>query len=316
MKKIIPIILIIILALTAIVPYSYSGNANKQFFIISANKVKAGETLEMTINLNKIDYDQCKITLSTDINVEDIYENEDELELEIEDGELIINVNKEELSIEQITLYYGVPEDVKVETEYTIVATVTNLDNEEEQLASTVSVKVVENEEENNQADEDKPNEAEKRDDYNNDSNNKPNNAIDEKDSNNIEEMEHGLNQTKNEETMSNKLSETNGASLKIGSISTKETVTYNGSDNNYLSSLTVEGYELNKTFNKENATYFITVGSSVTGLNVQAIAEDNSAAVCVSGVDNLKTGTNKVLISITSESGAVRIYRIFVTKA
>lgn len=316
MKKILPLVLSIILAVSVIVPYSYSGNASKIFFTVSKNEIEAGDTLEMTLNLNKIEYDQCRIALSTDLNVENIYENEDNVELEIIDGELIININKEELSLEQIVLYYVVPEDTEKNIEYTIVATVTNLNNEEEQLASTISVKVVEKEDENEQ------NEGQQKDNKNQNENNSKNNT-------NIDGMDKADNNTmkSSKEDMNN----TNGESLKTGSISSKrvntsastttmngtqEVVTYNGSDNNYLSSLEINGYELNKTFNKENTTYFVTVDSSVTNLNIDAISEESTAKVCISGTDNIKTGINKVLISVTSESGAVRIYRIYVTMA
>lgn len=332
MKKVIPIVLSLILVLAVIVPYSYSGNASKQFFTISSEEIKAGETLEMTLNLSKIEYNEFEIALSTDLIIEDIYENEDEVDLEIADGELKININKEELGIEQITLYYTIPEDVEVDTIYTIAVTVTNQENEEEQIASTVSVKVVDNNEENNKEDEQKDN--------NKDNENKDNNKQEEdsaknngREENNYEEMNQMGNNTdklRNDGAMVSKASGEDSSSSKNGNMSQKnsgtssggqskvdlqETVTYNGSDNNYLNSLVVDGYELNKTFNKENATYFVTVDSSVESININATAEDSSATVCVSGTDNLKTGINKILISLTSESGAVRTYRIYVTK-
>lgn len=332
MKKILPILISLFLSIAVIVPYSYSGNASKQFFSISSEEVNAGETLEMTLNLNKIEYNKFECTLSTDLIIEDIYENEDEVDLEIADGELKININKEELGIEQITLYYTIPEDVEADTIYTIAVTVTNQENEEEQIASTVSVKVVDNNEENNKEDEQKDN--------NKDNENKDNNKQEEdsaknngREENNFEEINQMGNNTdklRNDGAMVSKVSEEDSSSSKNGNLSQKnsvtssggqskadlqETVTYNGSDNNYLSSLVVNGYELNKTFNKESTTYFVTVDSSATTISIEATAEDNNATVCVSGADNLKTGTNKVLISVTSESGAVRTYRIYVIK-
>ena len=332
MKKILPTIFILIIALAVIVPYSYSGNTSKQFFTISSEEVKAGDTLEMTINLNKIDYNQCKITLSTDLNVEDIYKDKDELELEIIDGELVINVNKEESSLEQITLFYMAPENAEADTAYTIAVTVTNQDNEEEQLVSTVSVKVVENDdkstEEANKQDEEKQSDKENENKNGGNKENKNQNDNSSINNKNFDEMDKSNNNPiKNDEEMTKNINEASsktesmsskGTNTSIGSVSknnTQETVTYNGSDNNYLSSLVVEGYELNKTFNKESATYFVTVDSSVINVSIEATAEDSNATVCVSGADNLKTGTNKVLISVTSESGVVRTYRIYVTK-
>lgn len=332
MKRILPIILILNLALMVIVPYSYSGNASKMFFTVSANELEAGDTLEMTLNLNKVDYNEFIFVLSTDLNIENIYENEDLVELEQEDEALIINVNKEELSVEQITLFYTIPEDVETDTTYTIVATAINSENEEEQLVSTISVEVVENVDDTNQEDDNKQNENKTNDKEEKNENN--NNTMNEKDGNSFngaETTEDKSRQTRNKEGMSgNENGQSNSFTSKISSITSKvvnalssvanngsaqETVTYNGSDNNYLSSLEVEGYTLNKTFNKESATYFITVDSSITNLNIAATAEESSATVCVSGADNLKTGTNKILIFVTSESGKVRTYRIYVTK-
>ena len=91
--------------------------------------------------------------------------------------------------------------------------------------------------------------------------------------------------------------------------------VTYNGSDNNYLSELSVDGYTLNKEFSKENSTYFLTVENEIESLDVLAVVEDDTATKCIYGNENLKEGTNKILISVTAENGNVRNYRIYVTK-
>ena len=318
MKKILPIVIGLVLSLAVIVPYSYSGNASKQFFTVSKEEVKPGETLEMTIDLNKIYFNKFKVTFSSDIDLKKVYENNDEIELETADDELIININKEESSMEQIKLYYDVSADGKTDITYTIAVNVVNSENEEEQLVSTLSVKVVENDEKK----EDEQKEETQKENHNNQEDKNNNSQMNEN------KTERSLNQMKNVESML--LSEeyssgskkenisTNEASSTKSNMSinnTQETVTYNGSDNNYLSNLLVEGYTLNKTFNKESTTYFITVESSVTNVNIDATSEESNATVCVSGANNLKTGTNKVLISVTSESGEVRTYRLYVTK-
>ena len=91
---------------------------------------------------------------------------------------------------------------------------------------------------------------------------------------------------------------------------------TYNGSDNCYLSELSVSSYELNKTFSKESTTYFITVGEDVDSIDITATAEDDEATICIYGSDSLTTGANKVLITVTAENGNTRTYRIYVTKS
>lgn len=95
----------------------------------------------------------------------------------------------------------------------------------------------------------------------------------------------------------------------------TEQTVTYNGSDNNYLSDLSVNGYTLNKEFSKENSTYFITVEKDVSSLEIIANADDEASSVCIYGNEEIADGTSKILISVTAENGNVRNYRIYVTK-
>lgn len=91
--------------------------------------------------------------------------------------------------------------------------------------------------------------------------------------------------------------------------------VTYKGSDNNYLKKLSVNGYTLNRKFSKENTTYFIDVDEKTEKIDIKAIAEDDEAIVCIYGNEELKNGTNKILITVTAENGNIRNYRIYVTK-
>lgn len=90
---------------------------------------------------------------------------------------------------------------------------------------------------------------------------------------------------------------------------------TYNGSADNYLKDLSVEGYELVPSFNLTNSTYFINVDSYVEKIKVSCGLNSSSASYTVYGNSNLTAGLNKVLISITAENGSVRTYRIYVTK-
>ena len=106
-----------------------------------------------------------------------------------------------------------------------------------------------------------------------------------------------------------------NNSNMQSGSISQVAKVVYKGSDNNYLSKLSVKGHTFNREFSKENTTYFITVENDVKKLNITATAQDDDAKVCIYGNDNLKEGTNKILITVTAENGNVRNYRIYVTK-
>lgn len=91
------------------------------------------------------------------------------------------------------------------------------------------------------------------------------------------------------------------------------ETAVYNGSRNNYLASLEIDGETLNTTFNKENTTYFVQTEGK-TELNVSVTKEDSKSKVYITGNTSLKTGENKILISVTAENGNVRYYRLYVT--
>lgn len=94
----------------------------------------------------------------------------------------------------------------------------------------------------------------------------------------------------------------------------TEETVTYSGSNNNYLTGLSVDGYSLNKEFSKENCTYFVNIDTSISSVNINAEKEDDTATVCIYGNEELKVGTNKILVNVTAENGNVRTYRIYIT--
>ena len=91
------------------------------------------------------------------------------------------------------------------------------------------------------------------------------------------------------------------------------ETVSYTGSSNNYLSSLTVEEKEI--TFNKTQNTYFISIPEEQTNIKVNYETEESTAKVCIYGNTELKEGLNKVLITVTAENGSVRNYRIYVIR-
>ncbi|HMM07054.1 MAG TPA: cadherin-like beta sandwich domain-containing protein [Clostridiales bacterium] len=97
--------------------------------------------------------------------------------------------------------------------------------------------------------------------------------------------------------------------------VSSAATVTYQGSYNNYLSSLAVTDYAFQTDFTKTNDTYFITVANDVSDITVSAVAEDDAAVVAVTGNDDLAVGVNKVLVSVTAENGNLRTYRIYVTR-
>ena len=89
--------------------------------------------------------------------------------------------------------------------------------------------------------------------------------------------------------------------------------VAYFYSDNNYLKSLEIEGYDIK--FDREVYEYTITVGSDVDSLDIKAIPEDYRSRVEITGNENFKTGDNEVIITVTAEDGSERVYKILVKK-
>lgn len=84
-------------------------------------------------------------------------------------------------------------------------------------------------------------------------------------------------------------------------------------SSNNYLKSLSVDGYELEPEFIRENDTYTIYVKNreNVTSLNITAEADDDSAKIDGIGTVKITPKQNSINISVTAENGNLKIYKI-----
>ena len=92
-----------------------------------------------------------------------------------------------------------------------------------------------------------------------------------------------------------------------------KPTVT--GSPNNKLSGITIEGYSLTPTFNKDTEKYDLVVDSSVSSVNIRATAIDTKASVSGAGTINLGGGTTIVKIVVKAENGDIRTYQVSIAK-
>lgn len=80
-------------------------------------------------------------------------------------------------------------------------------------------------------------------------------------------------------------------------------------SKNNYLKSLTIEGYEI--AFNKDTTEYSIEVANDVQKVNIKAETEDSKAHVSGIGEISVTEGTNKLEVKVTAENGNEKIYII-----
>ena len=79
-------------------------------------------------------------------------------------------------------------------------------------------------------------------------------------------------------------------------------------SDNN-LSKLEIEGYSID--FDKHLLTYDVNVPYDVNSLNVIAESESKTASVSITGNDNLIDSNHEINITVTSEDGNKKTYKI-----
>lgn len=84
-------------------------------------------------------------------------------------------------------------------------------------------------------------------------------------------------------------------------------------SSNNYLDKLSVEGYLLSPSFDKQTVNYDLGDVETNT-LNIKTVLEDEKATVSGDGTVTLTKGENDIRIDVVSESGSTRTYHIKAT--
>lgn len=84
-------------------------------------------------------------------------------------------------------------------------------------------------------------------------------------------------------------------------------------STNNYLASLSVEGYEITPAFNKKTNEYSVEVPATVSEINISAKKEDKYASVSGTGTFEVFEGSNSFDVIVTSETGVANTYKIIV---
>ena len=82
-------------------------------------------------------------------------------------------------------------------------------------------------------------------------------------------------------------------------------------SSDNYLSSLSVEGYTLTPEFDKQTLSY--TIKEEVKTKEIKIIAKANNEKATINGAGTIKIETekNSYLVEVTAENGTVRTYTI-----
>ena len=94
-------------------------------------------------------------------------------------------------------------------------------------------------------------------------------------------------------------------------SIKTQAEIEASYSKNNYLKSLSVEGYGLNPSFNKETLEYSVELDSTVESIKVNASLEDNTASLIGGGEVSVVEGSNTIELVVTAQNGNTRTYKI-----
>ena len=84
-------------------------------------------------------------------------------------------------------------------------------------------------------------------------------------------------------------------------------------SGNNYLKSLTVEGYKLEPQFNKQEDEYIVYVAdiNNVKNLNIIAEVDDTKAKVQGAGSVEITPENNIITINVIAENGNLKVYTI-----
>lgn len=84
-------------------------------------------------------------------------------------------------------------------------------------------------------------------------------------------------------------------------------------SKDNYLKALAVEGYELDKEFNKDILEYTINVPTGTTSIKVVATKNDSKSSIDGDGEIEVTEGLNTVPVVVTAQNGSERTYNIIV---
>lgn len=90
--------------------------------------------------------------------------------------------------------------------------------------------------------------------------------------------------------------------------------VTKPKSSNSFLSSLTIDGYELDSKFDKETLEYSVTVKEGTEKIKINAQLADSTAKVSGVGEVSVSEGVNNFSLVVTAENGSKRTYKLTVT--
>lgn len=84
-------------------------------------------------------------------------------------------------------------------------------------------------------------------------------------------------------------------------------------SKDNNLKALSVEGYELDKAFDKDTLEYTINVPTGTTSVNITATKNDSRASVTGAGEVEVTEGLNTIPIIVTAQNGSEKTYTLII---
>lgn len=115
-------------------------------------------------------------------------------------------------------------------------------------------------------------------------------------------------------------VSSTSGTNIEKTAINTSKSVTVQAprekDTNNFLKSLNIKDYTLTPEFNKETLEYSVNVPSTVDKIELEGEQESGYATLSGTGEYEVNEGINTFEITVTSETGVDRVYKITVNVA
>lgn len=113
---------------------------------------------------------------------------------------------------------------------------------------------------------------------------------------------------------MSGDITSSDGTNTKIsGSKSVTVVTPREKSTNNKLKSLSVEGYDISPSFDKDVNEYSVNVPSTIDKINIVAKKADSYASIEGTGEKTIEEGVNTFEIVVTSETGVSNTYKLIV---
>ena len=282
-NKIIFISLFTFMSLIFIFSFSFSNILADSTPVIINENSEINKNINITLDLSLIDYDIFTFKLSSDKSLNGVESENVELLLDNQE-EIVFDYNINASNLNKIVLDYKLPEDISVGDSITFYIEIINKQNEEEKLTFRKLFNII--------------------------------SEIKKEEKNEKEEIKNESSKEK-ENSYQGKSTQSNKSKGNYNFTSSKGVtkVTYPGSDNNYLKSLSVSNYSFNRKFSKDGLTYFVTVKNNVKSLKINYKLDSSKGKINISGNSNFRVGINKVLITVTSESGLSRNYRIYVIR-